>query len=133
MASFLKKLRGSSGAVDQTDGRTRTATGSTSNGQFSSHKWITTERKADGQQLVANKVDHVYKTLGSSPCNLISIEMKPCHSQFVSLDKLNSEGAGLCTIAGLCTLAFSELPVWREYTQHNRHSFPISGISGIGG
>lgn len=73
MASFLKKLRGSSGAVDQTDGRTRTATGSTSNGQFSSHKWITTERKADGQQLVANKVDHVYKTLGSSPCNLISI------------------------------------------------------------
>lgn len=44
-----------------------------SSGEISSHKWITTETTPDGRILVAHKVDQVYKTLGASPCNLISI------------------------------------------------------------
>lgn len=42
-------------------------------GSISSYKWITTETTAEGRVLKAHDMEHVFRTLESSPLNLISI------------------------------------------------------------
>lgn len=42
-------------------------------GKISSYKWITTETTAEGRVLKAHDMEHVFRTLESSPLNLISI------------------------------------------------------------
>jgi hypothetical protein len=42
-------------------------------GSISSYKWITTETTAEGRVLKAHDMEHVFRTLDSSPLNIISI------------------------------------------------------------